>query len=197
MGAFFKRPRYWRYALTDLGGLAFAAAWGMRGLAVLNWPLWICGTLLAAITLPLAWGFLTRDLALGRPEFVIDRVLAARTRRARVILLMVAGTMLSILHRPDLMLLVAGLVIGASYLPLGRAMKEPVHIGTGLAILLVTLFSLALPQPWHMLVAGLGTATSCWLGAALRLMKSLPPQAVRETAPEPVRAGAPDVQVLS
>ncbi|WP_438383060.1 hypothetical protein ABHV46_04545 [Asaia sp. BMEF1] len=197
MGCFLKRPRYWRYALTDLGGLAFAAAWGMRGLAVLHWPLWICSALLASITLPLAWGFLTRDLGLGRPEFVIDRVLAARTRRARVILLLAAGTGLSILHRPDLMLLVAGLVIGASYLPLGRAMGEPVHIGTGLAILFVTVLSLALPQPWHMLIAGLGTATACWLGAALRLMRSLPNPVGHETTPKTGRAEFSDTQALS
>lgn len=197
MGTFFKSPQYWRYALTDLGGLAFAAAWGMRGLAVLHWPLWVCSALLATITLPLAWGFLTRDLGQGRPEFVIDRILAARTRRARVILLLAAGTGLSIMHRPDLMLLVAGLVIGASYLPLGRAMKEPVHIGTGLAILLVTLVSLALPQPLHLLVAGLGTATACWLGAALRLMRSLPPQTADETSPATVCAELPDAQALS
>lgn len=174
MGSLPKQSPLWRYALTDLGGLAFAAIWGMRGLAALKWPLWLCITLIVAITLPLAWGFLSRDLRLGRPEIVVDHALAKRARRIRIIILFVAGMTLSMTHRQDLMLVVAGFVIGASYLPLGRAMKEPVHLLTGALILGITASSMQLTQPLHTIVAGLGTALAFWLGATLRLVRTLP-----------------------
>ncbi|GBQ93515.1 hypothetical protein [Asaia krungthepensis] len=159
----------WRYALTDLTGLAFAALWGLRGLRGLGWAFPLDLTIIMVISAPLIWGFLARDLSQGRPEIIIDRALAQRVKRLRVLLLFLAGMTLSVLHRPDLMLVVFGLVIGASYIPLGRAMAEPVHGITGLAILVVTLFALMFPPPLHLILAGLGTATSLWLGAAARL----------------------------
>ncbi|WP_122050431.1 hypothetical protein [Asaia bogorensis] len=164
--------RPWRYALTDLTGLLFAALWSMRGLAALGIAPSHGLIITVSISLPLAWGFLRRDITHHDPEIVHDHQLARRTRRARVVLLVAAGMVLSAVHRPDLMLVVAGLVIGASYLPLGRAMHEPVHIYTGVGILFVTAASLFLNQPLHSVVAGLGTASACWVGALCRLMRS-------------------------
>ncbi len=162
----------WRYALTDLTGLLFAALWSMRGLTALGIVPSQGVIVTAVISLPLGWGFLRRDITQGRPERVHNHRLARQARRLRVLALFATGMVLSMLHRPDLMLVFAGLIIGASYLPLGRAMDEPVHVYTGIAILIVTMMSLCLNQPLHSAVAGLGTAIACWIGALWRLVRS-------------------------
>ncbi|RUT25275.1 hypothetical protein C0V97_11815 [Asaia sp. W19] len=169
------RKHLLRYAATDLTGLAFAAIWASRGLSALSVSPSYSLAAIGIISAPLAWGFLTRDLALARPEIVIDHALAKRARRARIILLFLAGTITGMLHRPNLMIIAAGMIIGGSYLPLGRAMNEPVHLATGMAIMIITLGSLPLPPPYHLAVAGLGTALSCWLGAVMRLLRSTYP----------------------
>ena len=159
----------WRYALNDLSGLVFAALWAIRGTTALRLPLPTCLGLITGITLVLAWGFLARDLTSRRPEYIHDPVLARRTRLLRFILLFLSGMGLSAIHRPDLMLVTTGTIIGGSYIPLGRSMNEPVHTWTGIAIIGLSLIALAFSPSIHGGIAGLGTALSLWVGAAIRL----------------------------
>jgi len=159
----------WKGVLNDAITLLFAGFWAWRGTQAAQISPEIASALILAITLILLGLFLRRDLILNRPETIHNRPLAKRTKIGRIIAIYTAVAATIHFHRPDLQLPLIGLVIGASYIPLGSAMREPVHYGIGIVIITVTLASFPLPPPYHIELAGFGTALATWTGCLLRL----------------------------
>lgn len=162
----------WRGLLTDCAGLIFAAVWATRGAQAGRLSIPLTVTLIALPTVLLALGFIRRDLILRRPETTLDPKLARRIKILRFIGIFVAASWTHAHHPVDLFYPLLGAIIGLSYIPLGHALKEPVHLFMGGAIVLISGISLLLPEPQHLEVAGFGTAAAIWAGSALRLWRS-------------------------
>ncbi|GBR67524.1 hypothetical protein [Gluconobacter kanchanaburiensis] len=162
----------WRGLLTDCGGLAFAIVWAARGAHAGRLPISLTVALIAIPTLLLLLGFIRRDLVLRRPEISLDPKLTRRIKILRFAGIFAAVSWTQAHHRVDLFYPMLGAIIGLSYIPLGRAMKEPIHIGMGAAIIVISGLSLLLPEPGHLEVAGFGTALAIWVGSMLRLHRS-------------------------
>lgn len=164
-----------RAALSEVAGLAFAAIWATRGATALHWSPEFFLPPILAISLSLAWGFLLRDPAQWQTGAMHDRKRARQMRRLRFILIFALGMTLSMMHRPDLTMTAAGLIIGASYIPVGRATSNPVQSQTGVVIIGITLIALLFPEPLHGAVAGFGTAAALWMGSLRRLQSAAEP----------------------
>ncbi|WP_194266859.1 hypothetical protein [Gluconobacter cadivus] len=162
----------WRGLLTDCAGLAFAAVWATRGAQAGKLPTALTAALIAIPTLLLVLGFARRDLILRRPEISVDPKLTRRIKILRFVGIFAAASWTHSHHRLDLFYPVLGAIIGLSYVPLGRALQEPVHVFMGGAIVLISGLSMLLPEPHHLEVAGFGTALAIWVGSAIRLWRS-------------------------
>ncbi|WP_215747711.1 hypothetical protein [Gluconobacter sp. P1C6_b] len=162
----------WRGLLTDCAGLIFAAVWATRGAQAGRLSIALIVALIALPTVLLAFGFIRRNLILRRPEITLDPKLARRVKILRFIGIFVAASWTHAHHRVDLFYPLLGAIIGLSYIPLGHALKEPVHLFMGGAIVLISGISLLLPEPQHLEVAGFGTALAIWACSAVRLWRS-------------------------
>ncbi|MBF0875438.1 hypothetical protein HKD21_01060 [Gluconobacter cerevisiae] len=162
----------WRGLLTDCAGLAFAAVWATRGAQAARFPIALTVALIAIPTILLILGFTRRDLILRRPEISVDPKLTRRIKILRFVGIFAAASWTHAHHRLDLFYPMLGAIIGLSYVPLGRALQEPVHVFMGGAIVLISGLSMLLPEPHHLEVAGFGTALAIWVGSAIRLWRS-------------------------
>jgi len=154
----------------DAFGLVYAGIWAWPGAAAAHVPVWPALGVIAVVDLVLLAAFLRRDLILKRPEITYDPRLSRATRIGRIIAIAIAVNLARIEHRPDLLLPLVGVIIGVSYLPLARALREPVHQWVGVLVIGITIGSLALPH--HVAIAGLGTALAVWGGCAARLWRA-------------------------
>ncbi|MBF0858858.1 hypothetical protein HKD24_06475 [Gluconobacter sp. LMG 31484] len=162
----------WRGLLTDCAGLAFAALWAARGAQAATLPIPLTAAILTVPTTLLVLGFIRRDLVLRHPEISLDPKLTRRIKILRFVGIFIAASWTHAHHRVDLFYPLLGAIIGLSYIPLGRALREPVHIVMGGAIVLISGLSMLLPEPHHLEVAGFGTAIAIWAGSAMRLWRS-------------------------
>ncbi|AQS88986.1 hypothetical protein AA101099_2007 [Neoasaia chiangmaiensis NBRC 101099] len=171
-----------RGLLTDALGLLFAAFWALRAATALHVPLSAALFVIGPVTGALLAGFVWRDIILRRPEITVDIRLSRYTRIGRIIAFTIVGNICHIFHQQALLLPLFGLIIGISYWPLGIAMREPIHLFVGTAVVLVTLISLPFPATAHQAIAGTGTALAVWTGCALRLGRMATPLSVEQTA---------------
>ncbi|GAD10158.1 hypothetical protein GFGA_1c0760 [Gluconobacter frateurii NBRC 103465] len=174
------RQKNWKALFTDAAGLAFAAIWATRGATAAHLPKPVMVASLAVVSLLLLAGFAYRDLIQCRPEGVRDTALLRRVKIMRIVAITVMITAVRSAHHAELLYPLLGCIIGLSYIPMGRAMQEPVHIIVGGVIVGISALSFLLPEPLHLEVAGFGTALAIWVGSVLRLRNSgtfsLPPR---------------------
>lgn len=159
----------WRGLLTDCAGLACAALWGARGAQTATLPIALTVAIPTTLLVP---GFIRRDLVLRYPEISLDPKLTRRIKILHFVEIFIAASWTHAHHRVDLFYPLLGAIIGLSYIPLGRALREPVHIIMGGAIVLISGLSMLLPEPHHLEVAGFGAAIATWAGSAMRLWRS-------------------------
>ncbi|WP_249197369.1 hypothetical protein [Gluconobacter wancherniae] len=162
----------WRGLFSDVFGLLFALAWATRGAQAARLPLVPVLLVIALVSLPLLVGFVHRDIILRHPEVPGDRELMRKVKIMRIVLITAASWWAHATHHMPLFLPLLGIVIGLSYLPLGKALNEPVHYVVGSVIVSVSVLSFLLQEPLHMEVAGFGTAIAIWLGCVARLWRS-------------------------
>lgn len=171
----------WRGLFRDGFGLLYAGIWAWRGVVAAHVPEIPAIGVIAAIDIALMVWFLRRDLVLKRPKTVHDASLSRMTRIGRIVAIVIVVTLVRDLHRPDLLLPLIGLMIGVSYLALARALREPVHLWVGALVIGITLGALALP--YHVAVAGFGTAIVVWGGCVVRLWRTEQMGAARTVLP--------------
>ena len=162
----------WKALSTDAAGLLFAVVWAARGAMAAHVSTMAMAIPIAVITLVLLAGFARRDLIQCRPERIWDAALLRRVKIMRTIAITVMITSVRSTHHPELLYPLLGCIIGLSYIPMGRAMHEPVHVIMGFVIVSVSALSFLLPEPLHLEVAGFGTALAIWVGAVIRLRNS-------------------------
>ncbi|WP_371822775.1 MULTISPECIES: hypothetical protein [unclassified Gluconobacter] len=160
----------WKALSTDAAGLLFAVIWATRGAMAAHVS--TMAIPIAVITLALLAGFARRDLIQCRPERIWDAALLRRVKIMRIIAITVMITSVRSTHHPELLYPLLGCIIGLSYIPMGRAMHEPIHVIMGFVIVSVSALSFLLPEPLHLEVAGFGTALAIWVGAVIRLRNS-------------------------
>ncbi|MFT8480067.1 hypothetical protein [Gluconobacter oxydans] len=165
-------PKTGRGVLPQGAGVPCAARGAARGAQAAMLPIALTVAILAIPTILLVLGFIRRDLVLRHPEISLDPKLTRRIKILRFVGIFIAASWTHAHHQVDLFYPLLGAIIGLSYIPLGRALREPVHIVIGGAIVLISGLSVLLPEPHHLEVAGFGTAIAIWAGSAMRLWRS-------------------------
>lgn len=158
-----------RLFTTEAITLVFAAFWALRGgkaAPLPQTPLFILVGLISALLLG---SFIARYFYLNLPEQLFDQALLKRIQIWRGVSLFFVGFLTNVTHHTELMYPLIGAIIGLTLIPMGRALKEPVHYYAGTIIVLISCVSCLLPDQMHMTLAGLGTAITLWISATIRL----------------------------
>ncbi|MBR0558562.1 hypothetical protein [Neokomagataea anthophila] len=160
-----------RLFTTEAITLVFAAFWALRGgkAALLpQTPLFILVGLISALLLG---SFIARYFYLNLPEQSFDQTLLKRVQIWRGVSLFCVGFLTNATHHTELIYPLIGSIIGLTLIPMARALEEPIHYYSGTIIVLISCFSCLLPAQMHMTLAGLGTATTLWISATIRLAR--------------------------
>ena len=93
---------------------------------------------------------------------------------AEVVAILVGANAVVAFGRPDWVLPVTALAVGAHFLPIGWSMPQPAFVGLGGALLVLGGVGLLLPAPSDIAAVGLGGCllewtTSCWIIYLLRV----------------------------
>nr|WP_240775200.1 MULTISPECIES: hypothetical protein [Neokomagataea] len=161
-----------RLFTTETLTLIFAAFWALRGgkaALVPSLPLLVLVGLISALLLS---GCVARYFYLDLPEPHCNQTLLKRVQIWRGVSLFFVGFLTNATHHAELMYPFIGGIIGLTLIPMGRALREPVHYFSGCIIVFISCFSCILSAPMHMTLAGLGTAITLWLSAVIRLAKT-------------------------
>lgn len=141
----------------------FAAWWFVSGVLYDPVPLnWIfVGLVISAIIL--VWGGRTSVVAMGRRSNVGWLILI--WTGLEVLAMIVAGYVLAVRHRLELVLPVFAIIVGLHFVPLARGIPVRFYYATGLGLIGVGLVGITAPAFHLPLVTGLLAAVILWLSA--------------------------------
>lgn len=149
----------------------FAAIWGLAGIVVGHWPLWLT---ILPLALSAAILFAASRLKLGPNDP------AARARIGRLVgiwsavegvAIFVTANVLINLHRPTALMPAIAIIVGLHFLPLARGIPVRLYYATGAALIALGLAALSLPPFGRALVTGLGAALIMWTSAIVLLRR--------------------------
>lgn len=149
---------------------AFAVAWAWAALKFSGAaPMLILVPIALSVGL-LAWGWRGSGMFPSRGPHV-GKVVGLWSS-IEVVALLVTANLLENIHRGDLMLPIAAMIVGLHFFPLARSIPVRLYHATGAGLVFVGLVGLLLPARERPMVVGMGAALILWGTALVFVLRS-------------------------